>query len=345
MRDHLGLSIVAVLLALGAAAPALGAPTEAQVGVPAGQEPSVEQVARDGVPVYADPTKDSAVRLQADAGDVLRVTGQAPGIDGDTGTWVATTEGYVTPDVLQPANGPAAQSWTLPDPQLAPKGWWGEVKQEANVRAAAGPDAKVVGTLPAGTKVKVLAEEQGSAAAGSTTWYEIDGGRFAGGRVSSTLIDRIDQPAPNTTQPDPAPADGTWITVDRGAKTLTFVQRGQPVFATFVAIGKAGAETAAGRYEIVSKLRFDDMTSERNPDALNGYYLPNVPNVEYFKDDGSAIHGTYWHDDYGAQESQGCINLTLTDAAYLFGPTSPSVPDGEPSARSSGGSRPGQVVD
>jgi L,D-transpeptidase catalytic domain len=37
-------------------------------------------------------------------------------------------------------------------------------------------------------------------------------------------------------------------------------------------------------------------------------------------------HGTYWYDNFGTNASQGCINLTWTDAAYLFGQTLPQTP-------------------
>ena len=315
----------ATALALAATSFAPGAPVQAQMAVPDDHRPIVAEVAADSVSVYAYPKKDSVVRRQVATGDLLRVTGQAPGIDGDSNTWIATTEGFVESETLQPASSEPAQAWTLPDTDLAPHGWWGSVTSEANVRAMPSGDSPRVGVLSAGTKVKVLAEEHGTFVDGTDVWYRIDGGRFAGGRVHSTLITKIDQPSPNTTAPDPAPADGSWITVDRAARTLTLVQSGNPVFVTFVAIGKTGVETPTGRYGIVNKLPFDDMASARNPTAEHSYYLPNVPNVQYFTEDGSAIHGTYWHDSYGTEESQGCINLTITDAAYLYGQTSSST--------------------
>jgi hypothetical protein len=304
--------------------------------LPPDRQPIVAEVVADAVQVRAYPKQDSDVRREVGTGDLLRVFGEAPGIDGDTSTWYATSEGFVPREVLKPAESQPAQAWALPNAQLAKDGWWGELTSDANVRAMPSPDAPAVGTLGAGKRVKVLAEEQGTPVAGDPAWYLIDGGRFAGGRVHSSLITRIAQPSPNTTPPDPAPADGTWITVDRAARTLTFVERGQPVFTTFVALGKAGMETATGRYEILGKIRTDDMSSAHNPDAANSYFLPAVPNVQYFREDGSAIHGTYWHDSFGASESQGCVNLTHADAAYLFGLTSPSLSPAEGSAWTTG---------
>ncbi len=33
---------------------------------------------------------------------------------------------------------------------------------------------------------------------------------------------------------------------------------------------------------------------------------------------GYAIHGTYWHNNFGQNVSHGCVNVNLTDAAWLY---------------------------
>jgi lipoprotein-anchoring transpeptidase ErfK/SrfK len=48
-----------------------------------------------------------------------------------------------------------------------------------------------------------------------------------------------------------------------------------------------------------------------------GYWLPNVPYVMYFFG-AYAIHGTYWHNNFGRPMSHGCINLSTPAAAWLF---------------------------
>jgi hypothetical protein len=79
----------------------------------------------------------------------------------------------------------------------------------------------------------------------------------------------------------------------------------------------------------MGKYRFDNMSSQTVLNADHTYFLPNVPAVQYYRDGGYAIHATYWHDHFGLVESQGCINLTWADAAYLFGSTEPTVADGD----------------
>lgn len=60
--------------------------------------------------------------------------------------------------------------------------------------------------------------------------------------------------------------------------------------------------------------------------ASNGFDLPGVPWVIYFKENGTSFHGTYWHNDYGRPRSHGCINLTPQAAKWLYRWTMPTVP-------------------
>jgi lipoprotein-anchoring transpeptidase ErfK/SrfK len=60
--------------------------------------------------------------------------------------------------------------------------------------------------------------------------------------------------------------------------------------------------------------------------ASSGFDLPGVPWVLYIKSNGTALHGTYWHNDYGRPRSHGCINLTPQAAKWLYRWTIPTVP-------------------
>ena len=293
-------------------------------------DPFVAEVSVPSVSVHARPWGTSDIRRTAGEGELVRVAGLSPGMSGDDGIWWATTEGYVPFGTLRSTASEWARSWTLPDPSEARGGWWGEVRSLANVRAGAATTAPVVGTLPAGTRVKVLAEERG--AEGDDVWYRIDGGRYAGGRIHRSLVGRLPAPRPSLDEPDrPAPAN-VWLVVDRDASTLTVVRAGRPEMVTYVSLGEAGMETPNGTHGTIGKYLADDMSSANvdDGDAYAGepYDLPNVPFTQYYKEGGYAIHGTYWHDVFGTSESHGCINLTWGDAAYLFGLTSPSLARG-----------------
>ncbi|MDP9473018.1 MAG: L,D-transpeptidase, partial [Chloroflexota bacterium] len=49
------------------------------------------------------------------------------------------------------------------------------------------------------------------------------------------------------------------------------------------------------------------------------YGVKDVPNVMYINFDAEALHGAYWHDNFGTPMSHGCINLPLDVSAFLFG--------------------------
>ena len=51
--------------------------------------------------------------------------------------------------------------------------------------------------------------------------------------------------------------------------------------------------------------------------APNGYALQSVPWVMYF-DDSISLHGTYWHNVFGYRASRGCVNLSISDANFLY---------------------------
>jgi hypothetical protein len=60
-------------------------------------------------------------------------------------------------------------------------------------------------------------------------------------------------------------------------------------------------------------------------DAQSGYSTPAVPWCTFISGDGVAIHGAFWHNDFGEKRSHGCINVTPEDAKWIFRWTTPFV--------------------
>lgn len=48
------------------------------------------------------------------------------------------------------------------------------------------------------------------------------------------------------------------------------------------------------------------------------YDLPGVPFCTYFTQAGVAVHGAYWHNDFGHQRSHGCVNVLADDAKWIY---------------------------
>ncbi len=106
-----------------------------------------------------------------------------------------------------------------------------------------------------------------------------------------------------------------WLEVDLSDQVLTTWQGDVAVLESSVSTGKAGFETPPGSYQILSKLESEDMEG-----VIGGEYynVPDVPWTMYFTDGGHALHGTYWHANFGMPMSHGCVNLPMDVAAWLF---------------------------
>jgi lipoprotein-anchoring transpeptidase ErfK/SrfK len=106
------------------------------------------------------------------------------------------------------------------------------------------------------------------------------------------------------------------IIVDLSDQWLYAYNGEQLVFDAPVSTGKDGFNTPPGRFAVYAKLRSQTMEG-----TLGGEYyrVPNVPSVMYING-GVAIHGTYWHNQFGTgvRRSHGCINLPVKAAAWLF---------------------------
>lgn len=91
--------------------------------------------------------------------------------------------------------------------------------------------------------------------------------------------------------------------------------------------------TPKGTFSIWHKTR--NQTMAGGSKELGTYYnLPNVPNNMFFYK-GYAIHGAYWHNNFGHPMSHGCVNSPLASAAQIFEWAGPVVPPGQNVAHAS----------
>lgn len=115
-----------------------------------------------------------------------------------------------------------------------------------------------------------------------------------------------------------APTTGRWIQVSLSKQRLTAYEGTTPVYSTLVSTGTRAHPTLVGTFRIYTKLKSQRMIGP-------GYNLPNVPNVMYFVG-GYAIHGAYWHNNFGHPMSHGCVNLPLPAATWMFNWASVGTP-------------------
>ena len=179
------------------------------------------------------------------------------------------------------------------------------------VRSGPGTQYRAVDKLGNGAAVSILESVVGQAyTRGNPTWYRIGEGRY----VYSGLV-RLGAPAnPQAAKPVPAPTPqpggSKWIEVILSQYKLIAWEGKTPVLTTIVAIGKSQTPTVKGTFHTYSKYEFKNMSGP-------GYFLQNVPHAMFFYQ-GYAIHGTYWHSDWGQAISHGCVNVNLTDAGLLY---------------------------
>jgi lipoprotein-anchoring transpeptidase ErfK/SrfK len=115
-----------------------------------------------------------------------------------------------------------------------------------------------------------------------------------------------------------------WIDVDLASQTLVAYEGDRPVYATLVSTGRAESPTPIGLHRIWVKMLVSDMGNLDNAADAERYSLQDVPYIQFF-DQAVALHGTYWHRDFGHVRSHGCVNLAPLDARWLFDFTSPRV--------------------
>ncbi len=121
-----------------------------------------------------------------------------------------------------------------------------------------------------------------------------------------------------------------WIDVSILQQSLVAYEGLSPRYVTLVSTGADGLgdpkkthSTVQGVFLIHTKHVSVTMDGDETGDEFD---LRDVPFVQYFNE-GYALHAAYWHDDFGTPRSHGCVNLAPHDAAWLFGWTTPEVPE------------------
>ena len=125
------------------------------------------------------------------------------------------------------------------------------------------------------------------------------------------------------------PAGLKRIQVNLDEQVLIAFQDEQPVYmtrtATVARFIDGNFTTPTGRY-ILHRKRPTRHMADGDFAAPKTYDLPGVPWVTYMTQQGAALHGTYWHNDFGQPHSHGCINVSSEAAKWLYLWTNPVVP-------------------
>lgn len=101
-----------------------------------------------------------------------------------------------------------------------------------------------------------------------------------------------------------------WVEIDLSEQTLTAWDNDDVYMQTRISSGTSQYPTPTGLFHIWHMNPVQTMSGP-------GYSLPNVRFNMYFFHD-YAMHGTWWHDNFGQPMSHGCVNMTNEEAERLY---------------------------
>lgn len=115
-----------------------------------------------------------------------------------------------------------------------------------------------------------------------------------------------------------AASGGRWIFADI-SQFRVYAYEGSSLVNSFaMSSGAADTPTPPGNYSVMSKIRVKTMRGG-TPGTRDYYSVPNIEWVAYFKSGGYAIHGVYWHNNFGVKNtSHGCMGMSNANAQWVY---------------------------
>ena len=277
-----------------------------------------------GLNLYSDPSFNARKLHIFGRDEVVKITAE---VDGDAGNpynkkWYQLNgEGYTYSGWVQPVES----NYQRPVFQIPSEGQLGEItvpfsdtRTDPSMWAETGYRI-YFRTTHWVTGISANKYEKG-------VWYEIyDSHLQKSFHVPATDMRLVPDDELTLLSPD-VPEERKYIYVDTATQSVTAFEDDQAVLTARCSSGGKGTKTPLGDFRTFHKGPTIHMTNDGEAGAGRGYDLPGVPWVSFFTSTGVSFHGTYWHNDYGKPRSHGCVNLTPSDAKFIYRWTRPNVP-------------------
>jgi len=268
----------------------------------------IRQESKGGAKLVRTARRDQVLRLYKQ--------GMGEALMPHNATWYETDDGYTYSSWVQPVEDVK----NPPEPERAAEKFWGEITVPfSDSRVTPDPKARAGMRLYYTGVFRVIGAERGK---DGQWWYRLqDGyGWGPGPYVSAAHVRRIDPSEMTPISPD---AKNKRIEVNLKEQTITAYENDLPILTSRVASGYGSFRTPSGTHTVL----FKNPTSRMTGGSGDGFYdLPGVPFPTYITWRGVAIHGAYWHNDFGRPRSHGCLNVPAPVARWFWRWTTPSAP-------------------
>ena len=275
------------------------------------------------VPLRLRPDADSATVGSREFDELLEVGRKvvSPGVYPHNNVWLETPEGFIWASEAQLVrNQPNEIIDAIPA-----EGTWTEITVPfADGRMKADPVAPVRYRLYYGMVLNVNDRVTGS---DGEIWYRV---HDENGVVMFAPGDAFRLISSSELAPISPNVEDKAVVVNITRQEISAMESGVEVYFARISSGYAyypeGGDFTSNT-PIGSMWTWRKMVSRHmsGGDAVTGYDLPGVGWTVLFHGSGAALHSTYWHADYGAPRSRGCINLLPEDAKWIFRWTHPVV--------------------
>ncbi len=281
--------------------------------------------------IFTEPTPRSNTVRTVYWGYVMPILASVHGVPYDTraqsDVWFQINEGYVHSAYVVPGH----EQFQQPEEEVPADGFWGEVVvphswqyTRPTLHSYQWDWAHYMGFW--GQVHRVInrdVDEEGR------VWYQlyddVEPKRQAwvfAKHIRRVAVDEFDPISPDVTD--------KLIRIELNAQVVTCYEGDQIVFQTRTATGSSFQDDEGNLHDLSTAKGDYTVTRKRPSRRMRGgdefglpYDVNGVPWVTYFGGTGAAIHGAYWHNNYGRPRSHGCINVTPDAAKWVYRWTQP----------------------